>query len=52
MTENEITQNYCKVSGIDVDHQSNLRRFGNLFCSDVLAVWINMSNRDRKEWDT
>ena len=52
MTQNVINQNYCEVTGIDVDPQSNLRRFGKLFCSDVLAGWINMSNRDRKEWDT
>jgi anaerobic ribonucleoside-triphosphate reductase len=34
MTENVITQSYCEVCGIDVDPQTNLRRFGKPFCSD------------------
>ena len=34
MIENLITQSYCEVCGIDVEPQTNLRRFGKLFCSD------------------
>lgn len=34
MTENITIQNYCEVCGVDVDSQTNLRRFGKLFCSE------------------
>jgi hypothetical protein len=34
MAEKIMAQSYCEVCGIDVDSQTNLRRFGKLFCSE------------------
>ena len=34
MTEELTTPSFCEVCGIDVSSNSNLKRFGKLFCSE------------------
>jgi lipoate-protein ligase B len=35
MTEELTTQSYCEVCGIDVNHDTDLKRFGKRFCSEA-----------------